>query len=83
MNHKIARYSCLFRSIDKTHHIKLIDHHKLTLRILLYRLSGPRDKPKRYSTQRQKTGTSMLDIPSQIPENEEARQYLEQLGKFR
>ncbi|XP_012554530.2 probable serine/threonine-protein kinase DDB_G0280133 isoform X1 [Hydra vulgaris] len=28
----------------------------------------PRDKPKRYSSQRQKTGTSMMDIPAQINE---------------
>ena len=45
-------------------------------------LLGSRDKPKRYSSQRQKTGTSMMDIPAQIPESEEARQYMEQISKF-
>ncbi|XP_057303374.1 zinc finger CCCH domain-containing protein 13-like isoform X2 [Hydractinia symbiolongicarpus] len=42
---------------------------------------APRDKPKRYSSQRQKTGASLLDIPGQIPEDEESRtQYYNQLG---
>lgn len=43
---------------------------------------APRDKPKRYSSQRQKTGASLLDIPGQIPEDEESRtQYYNQLGR--
>lgn len=43
-----------------------------------------RDKPKRYSSQRQKPGNSMMDIPGQFNEAspEETRQYLEQFGKF-
>jgi len=41
-----------------------------------------RDKPKRYSSQRQKTGTSMMDIPAQIGESDETRQYLEHLSKL-
>lgn len=41
---------------------------------------APRDKPKRYSTQRQKTGASMLDVSEQAPAvTDDKTQYYQQL----